>query len=383
MSKYTLHIIAAAAALCLTGCSKGLSGDAEAGDLVSFSIQTASAPHTKTVYSGSVQTVGDRQVERIDWVVGDRLRIYSDVAVHRYNANMHYADYIVIGEPETMGTESRAYIQGLSLDNETIVGGLPNGYPMRNGLIWGEGTHAFYGVYPSPAIIGSDISFNLASRTATFSIPSAQTWSGTAPELAPDMNYAYLYAGISGVESRTPFTLAFQPMYTAFRFTVGAPEEAVVLKGFRLFSEASVMAGSCTATITAAADSRSSSAAYGIPSGGARQVSLSFGDGITLARGSELTFMVFALPQDFADLRASFTVTRTTDDIERTNTLALKYGITPPAGHAAGEWVTFPGAMKHRITCNIGPAFTQLIEVYTLGTVEDWTYMGNNEIRVP
>ena len=350
-----------AAILVLSGCGKDIF-HARPGEQISFSARTAYYA-TKTAYTG---TVSDGK-ELIAWVPGDQVRIFSEQAGHRYEADRHDADYQVTSVTNN-GHYSSAQV------------GNPGSTGDSNGLVWGTGTHIFYGIYPSPAT-NNNLSFDLATRTATLALPKSQTYTKEESVLIPNMDYAYLFAGISQVASGSRFTLAFQPMFTAFQFKVKAAIAPVVLKRFRLSSSATVLTGSCTAVVTARADSEASTAAY---SGftGDREAELDFGSGIALALNEELTFTVFALPQDFNDLSATFVVTKPDDSIEKTNTLALKYGAVPPAGHTPGEFVTFPATIKHRITCHVSPEFTNLIEVNSI-QIADWTDRGGSTIDIP
>ena len=358
-------ILLGAAALMLAGCGKEFFG-ARTGERITFSARTTYKPATKTAYTG---TVADGK-ELIAWVPGDQVRIFSEQAEHRYQADRHEADYLVTA------VTNNGHYSNAQVDNPGTAGTSGD----RNGLVWGTGRHTFYGIYPSPAV-NSDIAFDLATRTATLALPKAQTCTAAEQVLLPDMDYAYMYAGIANVASGSRFTLAFQSMFTAFQFKVKAAVAPVVLKRFRLFSKAKAMTGSCTATVSANADSEASTATYSGFAGN-REATLDFGSGIALALNEEITFTVFALPQDFNDLSASFTVTKPDDSIEKTNTLALKYGATPPAGHAAGEFVTFPATLKHRITCNVSPEFTHLIEVNAI-QIADWTDQGGTVIDIP
>ena len=351
-----------AMALVLAGCGKDFF-NARPGEQITFSASTVNKTATKTAYTG---TVTDGK-ELIAWEPGDQVRIFSEQAAHRYETDKHDADYLV-----TSVTNSGHY------SNAQV--GYPGSTGEASGLVWGTGAHAFYGIYPSPAV-NNDFSFDLATRTVTLAVPKDQTYIREGNVLLPDMDYAYMFAGMSSVASGSRFTLAFQPMFTAFQFKVKAAVAPVVLKRFRLFSGTTAMTGFCTAAIHAHTDSEASTATYGGFSGD-REVTLDFESGIALALNEELTFTVFALPQDFNDLSVTFVVTKPDDEIEKANTLALKYGAMPPAGHTAGEFVTFPATFKHRITCNVSPAFTNLIEVNSI-QIGEWTDQGSMTIDIP
>ena len=82
------------AALLFPGCSKFGKGDE--GRQITFEARTESETGdlTKTAYAGRpyFQSEG-AYYERIDWLPTDLIRIYSPEASHRYDTNLHYADY--------------------------------------------------------------------------------------------------------------------------------------------------------------------------------------------------------------------------------------------------------------------------------------------------
>lgn len=285
------------------------------GDSVVFkaSADYVNGPETKTTYSG-VEYGGK---ERIDWVSGDKIRILSDKARHPGGAS--WSDYQVTGV--TPGTGSNQPISYASIKN---VG--------DNGLHWGSGTHKFYAVYPSPAA-NSNISIN--DNVANITLPKSQLQ-------AAQMDYAYMFAAVQTAAKAT-VNLSFKPMFTAFQFQVRSDEEAsMTITSFSLSTgENKAMTGSCRATITAATNSTASTAVYSNftaynASSGNNTITVDMGVGITVTPSSYATITVFALPQDYSQLTASFT-TSTGD----TKSLKLQ--------QADGTWVNFTACHKYNI----------------------------------
>ena len=285
------------------------------GDSVVFkaSADYVNGPETKTTYSG-VEYGGK---ERIDWVSGDKIRILSDKARHPGGAA--WSDYQVTGV--TPGTGSNQPISYASIKN---VG--------DNGLHWGSGTHKFYAVYPSPAA-NSNISIN--DNVANITLPKSQLQ-------AAQMDYAYMFAAVQTAEKAT-VNLSFKPMFTAFQFQVRSDEEAsMTITSFSLSTgENKAMTGSCRATITAATNSTASTAVYSNftaynASSGNNTITVDMGAGVTVTPSTYATITVFALPQDYSQLTASFT-TSTGD----TKSLKLQ--------QADGTWVNFTACHKYNI----------------------------------
>lgn len=320
--------------LLAAACVKEEGGGALPGEGIVFraSSEYDNGPETKTVYSG-VEYGGK---ERIDWVTGDRIRIFSDKA--RHPSGTQYSDYQVTGV--TPGTGSAQAISYASVKN---VG--------NNGLHWGTGVHHFYAVYPSPEV------------NSNISVVNFQHWNMTLPKnqlQAAQMDYAYMAASVQ-TNVKATVNLSFKPMFTAFQFTVRSESDAsMTITSFSLSTgENKAMAGSCDATPSPHTNTAQSTLAFSnftpySQADGNNTITVDMGAGVTVTPTSFATITVFALPQDYSQLTASFT-TRTGE----TKSLKLQ--------DAQGQWVTFQAGHKYNITgLGLPGAWT-----YTVSSIDD------------
>lgn len=357
MKKNTLLIITASLCfLLLSSCGvEDLTQPAGSGDRVVFKtgITYENGIATRTVYSGDGDYVGETLVrERINWVSGDEIRIWSDKA-HLPDGSANWADYVVT---PTSNANANSYA---SVANKGA-----------NGLVWGEGTHEFYSLYPSPASASGASSIN--GKTVSVSIPSLQSYTVQDGKLMPDMDYAYMYAALR-TEVSSSVTLSFKPMFTAFEFTVdSADDPTMTLTSFELISSSSELSGSFNATLTANADSPSSTASYSLGET-TKSVRLDFTGGLTIRKGEPKSFTVFTLPIDVTDLKIRFTNNR-----GEVKSLSLNL--------ADGTPVAFTGCKKYRITSlGVPGTWTYSIDQIpniTLRTDNEKVYGGNRDITV-
>ena len=142
MKKIVIIALLAAGTFLLAGCQKGLfDGDKSSVRFTAVSSEVG----TKTAYSNDVTTVDGKKYERIDWKKDDKIRIWSDVAVHRYNEDQHWADYIITADGTPHGRYSSASLAEQNMNN---VPGDGTG----NGLVWdAAGDYCFFALYPAPA----------------------------------------------------------------------------------------------------------------------------------------------------------------------------------------------------------------------------------------
>ena len=357
--KYILLLLAAAGTLSLAGCQKtGIFG--KTGDAVRFSASAGPAA-TKTVYSGenaSGTAVQSGQVERIDWLVDDQIRIWSDNATDRYNTDQHYSDYR-IWKITKNGIRSEATIinagtyagQTYSEDGN-VDPGIPE--PQKtdnvNGLVWKDAApYAFYGIYPAPKTVdGSDATLSTNGITFNNLMIDADQGAG-----APDENikkYGFMTAAKSGIQEGATVSLDFAPAFTAFEIQLKAKEEAgdITVMGFELISEAEALAGTFSMTYEGA------KWAPACPEATAdnKTISVSFGEnGTVINATSELKFTVFALPQDFTKLKLRFSIKdESAAGGVDTRTLPLKYAKDAEDGsYSKGDYVTFGQCKKHRL----------------------------------
>lgn len=281
-----------ASAFFTAGCIQESVGPDAGSVRFSVAASYSAEPSVRTVYSG-IETGGK---ERIDWVKGDKIRIYSPEAAC-LDKTTHYADYSVY--QVTAGGEGKE-----AFSQAQIKPVAPNG------LQWGTGKHNFYATYPSPATSGMEGQVTLGDGTAKITLPAVQSYSQETGSrtLLPDMNYAYMGA-CSQAEASSNVSLGFKPMFTAFRFVVDSGEDATMtLTDFELYSASTAMSGACTVTFTAA-DGSMSFGSFPTASDANRSVKLRFngGTGLTVTKGSPVTFTVFALPQRYDDLAIRFT----------------------------------------------------------------------------
>lgn len=303
------------------------------GSRISFKTDTSyeNGTATRTVYSGDGDYVGETLVkERIDWVSGDEIRIWSDKA-QLSDGSANWADYLVTPSSNS-GSISYATVSSKGTD----------------GLVWGEGIHEFYSIYPSPSSGGESSSLN--GKTVSVSIPSLQTYTVQGDRLMPDMDYAYMFAALR-TEASADVVLSFKPMFTAFEFTIdSADDNTMTLTSFELISSSSELSGSFVATLTANTNGPSSTASYALDET-TKSVRLEFDGGLRIQKGEPKSFTVFTLPINSTDLTIRFTNSR-----GEVKSLALNL--------ANGTPVDFTGGKKYRIN--------------SLGVPGTWSYTMEN-----
>ena len=284
---------------------------------------------TKTSYSGQVYS----GYERIDWVEGDLIGIYSP-QLTRPSSDNHEAKYIVQG------------VSGDSDRNSYATLGNADG----NGLEWGEdaGSASFYAIYPYTKLEASDynnFSLELPASQSCEPNAAATVWS-------PNMQRAFMFAAAKDISGPSAVSLAFKPLYTAFQFTIDSGDEAVLnVRSFTLSSASLAMAGSYRAAITAAEITDQSTVAYDFAAAdaaGAKAITISFGsDGVSIQKGTPVTFTLFALPRTYSDLKVSLQTSLGGRSLElrKSNGEALafqaglKYNIN--LGGVPGEWIYY------------------------------------------
>lgn len=324
--------------LALAGCSKQgidrLFSRAAGEEIVFGAVSRSFNPLTKTAYSGVV-TEGEKKIERINWVVGDQFRVYSNVAKHRY-LDQNWADYQIMQYATITNSGAESLVAAGSIEpiTEATIG---NGFVSKNGLVWENGQQEFYAIYPM-----SEFSYSNKVVSGA-SIPETQD--GKAEDVK---QYGYLVAKASatgGAGSNGAITgaveLAFEPAFTAFEITIKADESEtadIPVTKFELLSGAEALSGSFSVNFG------TSAASYTCPTS-ASNISVTFPEGTKIGKTEEtqLKFTVFALPQDFSKLSLRFTLE---DDVTRT--LPLTYAKATD-GHAAGDAIVFDGCLKHRI----------------------------------
>lgn len=293
---------------------------------------------TKTAYSGEEFEFNSLYWERIDWVNGDMIRIFSNVA--RTPSDESSADYKVTGVT-TRDNDKNSYA------TVTTVG--------SSGLEWGSGEHIFFGMYPSPATsdVPSATNFTMAADglTATISgtIPTVQSVSkgtSTSPRdtvYQPDMRYAYMSAATTA-SSGGEVNLEFKPLFNAFEFTIGnSAAESMVLKSAELVTVPERHRTAVTGTFSAKIGRTNNvSLDDGFPAyeaGVNDRVTVNFGSGVDISRGHCVSFTMLALPMTYRAMRVILKGTSGGTDF--TKSLDLKY--------SDGQYCEFSFARKYHI----------------------------------
>ena len=337
------------AALLLAGCEPE---NFNFSQNVTFTAATGydNLPSTKTMYSGEETTVGTKTYERIDWVPGDLIRVYSNVA--KTPSNEKYADYKVTGVTAS-GRTSKASVTNVA----------------EHGLIWGDGTNKFYAMYPSPSTEGvpSDTDFSISpdglSATLTGSIPATQ-WVTMGPTtnpcdtvFQPDMRYAYMWAEFQSQRGQS-VNLEFHPAVTALEFTVcNSQDETINIHSVGLSSGTSPLTGHME--VLMGLDNS------GVPSisqntlawehGVTDTITVKFapaGYDVSIIPGESRTFTVLTVPHNITSLDVTIKGSRGGEEFSKK--LALKND---------SGYVTFLGSKKYHI-CIGAPA-----------VAEEWTYV--------
>ncbi len=322
MRKNIIFLLLAVGSLLLAGCQKFGALAPGNKSAVRFTA-VSSAAGTKTAYSGVETTEGTRKYERIDWVNGDAIRIWSDVATVGNTAS-HWSDYTVTGAG---ADPNNPRYSNASLANRS-----------DNGLTWGAaGNYKFHAVYPARTISAD-------GATTACHIPDEQAPAfGTTRVGAPDMSNAFMTASTTATTATAgegvPVRLLFDPAFTAFEVSLASESQTLYLDSFSIQSDGgSPVAGDFTVTFEGTGDSKyAPSTTAGTTQS---RISVDLND-MVLTPTNGLTFTVFALPEAYDDLSITFNVkTDLTAATPTSRTLKLQ---------RSGSYVEFAQCAKHRI----------------------------------
>lgn len=265
--------------------------------------------------------------------------VWSDNATVRqggtpyFSGNSNLAVY-TIGTPTANGEKSEAPIED----------------PAGNGLQYPDenpGTK-LWGIYPASAVTESQV-----DNAVPFKIESEQALAqnSSTKAYAPDMNQAVMVAYVSSAKAGAPVVLPFTPAFTDFEFNLGIPQDeeqaadySVTITAVEFVSTSTALSGGFTATC-----GNDGTWTYTFANNAAKSVKATFdGDGITLDKNNpNLTFNVFALPQDLTNLKVTFYTN------EGTKTLKLIEKKTSSSD--ADSYLTFDGGKKHQLNGVILP----------------------------
>lgn len=182
----------------------------------------------RTVYSGEEYSYGGKDFERIDWIDGDMIEIYSPEASNGPSA--HYKVTSITTGDEDEGTTGKgsdyAYLERLE----------------ESALQWnGDDEHNFYAMYPSSQMfagmsgitVPQGLSMNKDSKKVLVNgvIPSSQD--GKISDdgkgnytIAPNMKYAYMVAKTKADRSDESVGLSFVPIVTALEIEMSVPADS-------------------------------------------------------------------------------------------------------------------------------------------------------------
>ena len=292
-----------------------------AGDPVVFGVGTKDM-ETRTVY-GDINTVNSKKIQDINWVAGDKIRVYSPDCIRAsWNDPHHWADYTVnpISSTPSRGT----------LSNVQAVG-----------LAWSDvGNHTFYAIYPSPGT-SEDVNPAATGGEFTISIPASQ-------EPDAQMQYAYMLAAATADNDKVEgdaVELEFLPAFTAFEFQLRSEDDGVQLFSIGIESESMAIVGEVKAQYDPGMDKYLYTGPAMTTSN--KAITVTAPTGTVLQGDTDYILTVFGLPLDLTGLTLKLTVQYPDEDSPITKSLALKYSDT--AATNPGEYVVFGACKKHVI----------------------------------
>lgn len=350
--KMVFAALIAVIATFMVGCSHENGGELQPvdnnADIISFS---SGSPETRTSYSGYV----NNDKERVDWVAGDVVTIWSDKADDHSSAKKNYADYKA-GEPR---------IEDYQTTDDQLMSTAPLSINTGgSSLRWNstDNNYQFWGAYPASNVnvAKSGDKANTSSPSFSASIPQDQaitahtytTGEGASAtstvKYEPSMNYAYMASYKQTAKTDETVKLPFTMAFTAFEFIVKGKDSEFELKDFTLQSglaqtgtapEAFPVTGKFTATWSSGTTTNLGWSYAAVTGQTNDKVKITFPEGTKVSETDQVTFTVFALPQDMKNLTAIFTI-KDINGVESTKKLSLKTG---------GDFLTFAGCKKHKI----------------------------------
>ena len=343
--------LVSAFALLAASCQKEITSNDEiyrpAGSKIVFSVLSGydNGVPTKAEYSGVVSTSNGR--ERIDWIAGDPIKIF-------YNKDGD--DYTVDGDPTAADANSKASITG--------------------NLVWKEGPHTFYALYPNNTNGSLDKDGNVTGTIpATQNPGAAQTVNGVSKYQPLTATHGFMvgYKYIENSSTVTTVELPFKPAVTTFEFKLKrkAGDADVKVTKATLFSDATAgasMTGNFAFTISGGND-RGATWGDVTVTGGGRSIALTFPSAVSVPTDSYLDFSFLALPTDqkALSLRLDFE-----NDTHKILPLKDNMGDADPSNDT---WHTFTGAQKYVITNDYVPV--QELWEYIIDPIPDVVTYGH------
>lgn len=322
IAKVTL--LSAGILLSLTGCQKGTT--VNRGKNVTFKASTKTY-ETRTAF-GDVVTENNLNYQRIDWVEGDKILVWSDNAVVKdelthpsfSSNNTHIATYSITNV-RAEGRKSVANIADLNgrglqyLDDE-------------------DTKYAFWGLYPAGAVTGNPS----VNNSTEFTLMDAQSG------VEPDMNQAFMTAVALNTTADEPVELQFYPAFTTFEFILkGGDDDDYRLEISKFALESEGEGGTDLAGKFVASCPNGTWTYDCEDEGNSRLINVTFPDPLVITKGTEASFRFFAFPQDLTNLRITFW----TNEGTKSTKLMKKGTVSQSTGE--GEYMTFAGTKYHKI----------------------------------
>lgn len=356
----------------LVGCETPFE---QKGREVKFTATSKGGVLTKTAYD--TETEGYAPIK---WEENDVIRIYSpnedfilnhDGEIHTHtgiegdNYSYVYADYALDGFT-TAGHLRKATLKNILLDDQGHT----------SSLYWKTttGNATFYGVYPTNTGINW---FNNGGLAFKVMIPSEQSITFSNGVHSPSISSLPLIAMQQSVNSGDAVDLNFYPAFTAFEFNLKSQEDELTLNSFTLKindeeGDASSINGYLTgACIYAPALDKKDGDPFYIKNSKIyyfnettketdsdpckKELTITFPEGTTISTTKQVTFTLFALPNDIS--KASITINLEVDGQEKPRTLKLQQQqknannelVVGTDGKPVYDWITFPAGHKARI----------------------------------
>lgn len=384
MKKTMTYLLLLAGTLLLAGCQKegGISGGK--GEI---RFVASARPETKTVYGAYVAGTGNTGWQSIDWVNGDKIRIYSDNAVRRVgyesgvaaSALYHWADYsvtnVTAGTANTEAGWSSATLVNMSNDgtgdpyDQEKIG---DAYHVGNGLMWPDASTSatFYAVYPMnrqgiDEDEGPGTSPKGVSGEFPLYIPNQQTFAESGNLSLYGYMTAFGKAAKPASDAKTNVKLEFYPDFTAFEISLRSEGDPIELSQFKLVSEdGSALYGDFTVKYDASGNRTFTCSSATADGKTGNEIVVNLSQKVAPSKTStdpDLTFTVLAMPQDFEKLHVEFT-----KKTGETSKLALrKADVVTGSETKPGEYIKFDKCVKHRIYGLFLPNGELLISVGT------------------
>ena len=348
--RITCMILLAGLVTMLAGCSEPFNG--KTAGQVSFTISAKSSPDTKTAYSGDLITENDKLYERIDWVAGDQIRIYSS------NKSQVGVGVVSNVSVPVDSVDHYDYTIGTVTANDRRSDATINKPAEGQGLTWINDPYGvwFYGTYPPLAATYSSDG-KLQSFTG-MTIPRDQT-------TTVDMSHAYMLAAPAQFVESTQLDesgnkipkmhMDFYPAFNAFYIVLGSQKGEIAIDSIKLTTTAAdgYLSGSYSYNNPQSQLNNGpivNGIVYGSDNNNSVKVTLPSGTkikpGENGAAGDSVKVTLLTLPPQTGTGLTNMVLNVYHDGNTKPASLKLKYNETTNNG----AWLTFPAFHKARIT---------------------------------